>query len=300
MDDQAKIERLLKLITLLSGSFGYSQQELALKLGVSERTIYRYIQSFRKAGLVVEKNDDGFWKLEKQDKNSRDLKELLQFSEEESYILQKAIHSIDDNNVLKSNLVKKLYSLYDSKRVIDTIIKKEKSEVVAGLTEAILKKRKVKIVGYKSAHSSTVSDRVVEPIQFTTNFVSVWCYEPESGENKLFKTSRIEKIEISDKPWQFEKKHKAGHIDCFRISSDKLIPVKLNLSLRAYSLLIEEYPLAERDIKITDDGKYIFESEVCSFAGVGRFVMGLAGEIDVVEPQDFKGYLNEKIEGVSF
>ncbi len=300
MGDQAKIERILKLITLLSGSFGYSPDEMTMKLNITKRTVYRYIESLRRAGLVVEKTDNGYLKLEKKDKNNRDLHDLLQFTEEESYILQKAIHSIDDNNVLKSNLVKKLYSLYNSKRVIDTIIKKEKSEVISKLTEAISKKQQVKIVHYKSAHSGTVSNRIVEPIKFTSNFVSVWCYEPESTENKLFKTARIERINILDNQWQFEEKHKAGHIDCFRISSDKLIPVNLILSMRAYNLLIEEYPLAERDIKITNDGKYIFESEVCGFAGVGRFVMGLAGEIDVVEPQEFKNYLNEKIEGVSF
>ncbi len=294
MTDQAKIERVLKLITLLSGSFGYSLKELADRLGTTTRTVYRYIQTLKNAGFIVEKNSDGYWKLERQDKNNRDLHDLLQFTEEESYILQKAIHSIDDNNVLKSNLIKKLYSLYDSKRVIDTIIKKEKSEVIARLTEAILKKRQVKIMNYSSAQSGTVTDRLVEPIQFTTNFVSVWCYEPGSGKNKLFKTARIGQVLCLDTPRQYEKQHKPGFIDCFRISSDRKIPVKIILTMRARNLLIEEYPLAEKDIRERDDGMYLLETQVCDYRGVGRFVLGLPDETEVIEPHEFKDYLKAK------
>lgn len=300
MNDQAKIERVLKLIMLLSGTFGYSSDEIAEKLEISKRTVYRYIETLRNVGFVFEKNEEGYRKLKKQDKNNRNLHDLLQFSEEESFILQKAIHSIDDNNVLKSNLVKKLYSLYDSKRVIDTIIRKEKSEVISKITAAILNKKQIKIIDYKSAHSNSVSSRLAEPLKYTPNFVSVWCYEIESGKNKLFKTSRIKNVEILPEDWQYQKYHKAGHIDCFRISSDKRIFVKLILTMRAYNLLIEEYPLSEKDIKKTENGEYIFESEVCSFHGVGRFVLGLPDDIQVAEPLEFKNYLNEKIKNKIF
>ena len=39
--DQPKIERLLKLIALLSGTRVYNIKELSEKLEISERTIYR-------------------------------------------------------------------------------------------------------------------------------------------------------------------------------------------------------------------------------------------------------------------
>ncbi len=299
MNDQAKIERVLRLIILLSGNFGHSIKEISQKLEISERTTYRYIDTFRNVGLIIEKNTNGFWKLEK-NSSYKELNDLLHFSEEESYILQKAIHSIDDNNVLKSNLISKLYSLYDSQRVIGTIIKKEKSEIIGNLLEAAKKKRQVIIESYQSANSSTISNRLVEPIKFTTNFVSIWCYEPESNSTKLFKTSRIKSIEILNNDWEHEKEHNPGFIDCFRISTDKRIPVKLKLTLRAKNLLTEEYPLAEPDIIKISDERYLFESFVCNFTGVGRFVLGLPDDVKVISPLELKNHLNDKIKNKTF
>jgi len=300
MKDQAKIERIIKLLLLLSGSFGYSLKEIADRLEISQRTVYRYIETFRNTGLVIEKNIEGYWKLERNNPHNKDLHDLLQFSEEESFILQKAIHSIDDNNALKSSLISKLYSLYDSKRVIDTIIKKENSEIIATLSKAITEKKQVEIAGYKSANSSTVSDRTVEPIKFTTNFISVWCYEPAQKATRLFKTARIDNVKILKKQWEHEDNHKPGYIDCFRISTGNKIRVKVEMSMRARNLLIEEYPLSEKDITPIGNNKFIFDSYVCNFMGIGRFVLGLMDEVEVIEPEDLKKYLNDKIKNKVF
>ena len=295
MNDQAKIERVIRLIILLSGNFGHSIKEISERLNISERTAYRYIETFKNTGLIVERNENGYWKLEKTNTYNKELNDLLHFSEEESYILQKAIHSIDDNNVLKSNLISKLYSLYNSQRVIGTIIKKEKSQIIANLLHAANEKKQVTIHGYQSANSNSISNRLVEPIKFTTNFVSIWCYEPETNATKLFKTSRIKEVEILDDVWRFEQNHKPGYIDCFRISTDKKINVKIELSLRAKSLLVEEYPLSEPDISELSGERYLFEGFVCNYTGISRFVLGLSDDIIVLEPQELKDYLNEKI-----
>ncbi|MCD6090434.1 MAG: WYL domain-containing protein [Bacteroidales bacterium] len=295
MKDQAKIERSIKLLLLLSGGFGYSIKAISEKLETSERTIYRYIETFRNIGLIIEKNRDGYWKIEKNSNHYKDLHELLQFSEEESYILQKAIHSIDDNNALKSNLISKLYSLYKSKRVIDTIIKKENSECISNITSAIENNKQIKLIDYKSANSNTISTRILEPIKFTPNFVAVWCYEAKNGANKLFKTSRIKKVEILNKRSEHVKKHKAGYIDCFRMSSNEKIQIQLELNIRARNLLIEEYPLAEKDIIEINENTFLFDSYVSNFDGVGRFILGLMNDITIKSPTELKKLLNNKI-----
>ncbi len=295
MKDQAKIERSIKLLLLLSSGFGYSIKAISEKLETSQRTIYRYIETFRNIGLIIEKNRNGYWKIEKNSDHYKDLHELLQFSEEESYILQKAIHSIDDNNALKSNLISKLYSLYKSKRVIDTIIKKENSECISKLTTAIENNKQIKLIDYKSANSNTISNRILEPIKFTTNFVSVWCYEPSDNANKLFKTSRIKKVEILNKQHEHLKKHKTGYIDCFRMSSNEKIPIKLVLNIRARNLLIEEYPLSEKDISEINSTTYLFDSYVCNYNGVGRFILGLMNDITIKFPTELKNILNNKM-----
>ena len=53
--DQPKIERLLRLLRLLSGNVTYSVDELADRLDTSWRSIYRYIDTLKSAGFAVEK-----------------------------------------------------------------------------------------------------------------------------------------------------------------------------------------------------------------------------------------------------
>ena len=52
--------------------------------------------------------------------------------------------------------------------------------------------------------------------------------------------------------------------------------------MMAKNLLIEEYPLAEQDIRKEGD-KWILETMVSGMEGVGRFVIGLAHEIKVID-----------------
>ena len=54
--DQPKIERLLRLMKMMSGSVNYSIDELSDKLDMSPRTIYRYIDTFKNAGFAVTKD----------------------------------------------------------------------------------------------------------------------------------------------------------------------------------------------------------------------------------------------------
>ncbi len=60
--------------------------------------------------------------------------------------------------------------------------------------------------------------------------------------------------------------------------------------------LVEEYPLAEQHIEEKGDNRYLFEAEVASLAGVGRFVLGLIDEVTIYYPESLKGYLKQKIQ----
>jgi predicted DNA-binding transcriptional regulator YafY len=294
MTDQKKLRKMLEILLLISGNIKYTKKYLCQKFNTSERTIYRYFETFRQVGFVLE-NNDGYYHINKNQSTCRDISELLHFSEEEAYILSKAIHSVDDNNTIKSNLVKKLYALYDFDRVAKTIVKKEHSENVHAIIHAFKEKKQVVLKNYVSASSNRVSDRLVEPFDFTTNYISVWCYEPGSQANKLFKTARIGKVETTQNPWQNEDKHKQALMDVFRISSHEKIPVKLLLNTRAASLLTEEYPMAEEFMQPTKNDKYLFDGWVCSFEGIGRFILGLPGEIEIINPATLKTYLTKRI-----
>ena len=163
------------------------------------------------------------------------------------------------------------------------------------MIDAIKSKKQINIINYHSAQSNNITNRNVEPFQFTTNYVAVWCYEIESKKNKLFKTSRIEQIEVLTKSWFFENQHQAMKTDAFRISSNDDFPIKLILNTRAYQLMIEEYPLTEKSIIKLSSNTYKYNGNVCSFDGIGRFVLGLKDEIEVLESPDFREYLCNKL-----
>ncbi len=299
MDDQAKFERMLKMLLLLNCRYGRSIGQMARILQITERTVYRYIETIRRVGYVVDKcTDQGtmYYHINKDKSEYKDISDLLFFSEEEAYILSQAIHSIDNENVFKNNLIKKLYSLYDNERIATHIVKKEYSDVVHHFINAMNKKEQVMLVNYKSSNSKKIRNRVVEPFGFTVNFVSVWCFDTEDKSNKLFKTSRIEYIEPLGIRWKYEKNHQKGNVDIFRVSSYQKIPVILKLSLPAYNLLVEEYPLAEKYITMQHDGYYLLQTDVAALDGVGRFVMGLLDEIEVIEPLELKDYIWNKIQ----
>ena len=218
----------------------------------------------------------------------------MHFSEEEAFILSKAIHSIEDTDEFKSKLVKKLYSLYDFDRVIHAISKKEESENIYTLLQAIKQQKQVVLQSYKSGNSKNIRDRIVEPIDFTINYTGVWCYDTEDGVNKVFKASRIKHVVLLEQIWKYKPQHKKGIIDIFRMQSFEPSAIILELSLVAYNLIIEEYPLSEKYISKITDNLYRLECEVGNFLGVGRFVLGLPGEIKIIKSEDLKQYVQER------
>lgn len=299
--DQPKIERMLRLMMMLTANSRYTVEELADKLSTSPRTIYRYIDTFKDAGFLVMKSGP-YFRLDKRSRYFKDISQLIHFTEEEAYILNSAIESIDPTNAIKQNLKSKLASVYDFKMLAECVVKGDNARNVNAIIEAIEEKKQIILKDYTSAHSRKVSDRLVEPLSFTTNYIQVWAYEISSGKNKLFKVSRIGAVEILENGWEYEQEHKEGLMDLFRINSFEQIPVKLKLGLRAASLLVEEYPLGEKFLcPIEDDAShFMLDTWVCGYEGVGRFVLGLLDDIEIIEGEGLKAFLKERMKMAEF
>ena len=288
--DQPKIERMLRLMKMLTANTTYTVDDIAERLDMSRRTIYRYIDSFREAGFVIKKSGQHI-RLDKESPHFKDISQLVHFTQEEAVILKRAIESIDDTNLLKQNLKRKLYSVYDNKILADTIVKGSNSATVHTLIEAIEEHRQVILRAYRSSHGGAVRDRRVEPFAFTTNYVQVWCYDTESHSCKLFKLSRIGSVELTADEWQWQDSHKQGFIDIFRMHGSSRHSIKLQLGILSHNLLIEEYPLAEGYITPLTEGKWLLSTDVADLAGVARFVAGLMDDITIIETPELEQYL---------
>ena len=169
--DQPKIERVLRLMTLMSGSVGYTIDELAERLDTSYRSIYRYIDTFKACGFAVEKVHGGIYRLAKMSPKYPDLDKLVYFSEEEAYLVNHLIDRLDPTNALKAGLKSKLAAIYASTSIADYIDKGSNAANVEALSHAIREKKAVRLIRYESGHSGQVRDRLVEPFAFTTNYI---------------------------------------------------------------------------------------------------------------------------------
>lgn len=293
--DQPKIERLLRLMKMLTTNTSYTVDDLAERLAMSRRTVYRYIDTFREAGFVIKKSGDHI-RLDKESPHFKDISQLVHFTEEEAVILKRAIESIDDTNLLKQNLKRKLYSVYDNKILADTIVRGSNSATVHTLIEAIEEQQQVKLCDYRSAHGSIVRDRLVEPFAFTTNYIQIWCYDVEDNSCKLFKLSRIGSVEKLSSKWQHSAEHKQGIIDIFRMNGEQRLHICLSLGMMARNLLIEEYPLSEKHLIPADNGRWLLDTYVANYAGVARFVVGLMDDIQIINSPELERYLADYVE----
>lgn len=292
--EQPKIERLLRLMKLMTGNVNYTVNDLAERIGTTYRSVYRYIDTFKDAGFVVQNLGGGVYKLGKESRHFKDISQLVHFTDEEAHIVNQLIEALDDTNMLKQNLRRKLTSIYDCTSMAQSIVRGRNAQNVNALLEAMTQRRQVILRDYASSNTGVVRDRVVEPFGFTTNYVQVWCYEVDSGLNKIFKTSRIGSVDILDDTWQHAESHEQGYIDIFRMTGFEQHRVCIRLGMMAHNLLLEEYPLAERDI-IQQGDSWLLDTKVCNYRGVGRFVLGLMDDVEVLENEEFKEYLRTKL-----
>lgn len=262
---------------------------------ITPRTFYRYIDTFRSVGFVVSKLPNKAYRVEKMSPFYKQISDLVCFTREEAYILGQAIESIGGNNLLRQNLQKKLASICDVKMVADIVIDPKQKDNVHNLVSAIDNGRQVCLVNYNSAHSNSITDRLVEPFAFTTNFEQAWCYEIASRSVKLFMVSRIGTVELTDTEWMYEKYHKRGYIDIFRFSGQTKHRVKIVMSVRAANLLMEEYPLSRQYLKLVKDSRRVLETDVCSYEGITRFILGLYEDIEILQNRELNDFVMSKI-----
>jgi proteasome accessory factor C len=293
MIPQAKILRVFQLIGLLKGG-GRTVDQLARQLETTQRTIYRYFKLLEELGFIIDQDFHGRYFIHQEEgENPED-----RFTLEEVSILRQLVQTAGASHPLRGTILKKLAFHSEAKELPEQFLKLRVARMFRSISEAIEEKKQVILKNYHSANSQEIADRLVEPFQFGEGFQSVLALDTKDKQCKYFKLERIGEVVILDKPYKFEKLHEKSSTDIFGISGRKQTWITLRLSLRAYVLLREEYPLALTYLEKeeTEEGKtYLFHGPVLNFKGVGRFVMGLADEITIVGPPEFKTYIKDKI-----
>lgn len=279
---------------MLSSNVDYTTSELADILEITERSAFRYLRSFKDSGFIIQKRSGNIHKLLQMPVRQIKLSDLIHITPEEAHILHSLLISISGDSQIHINLERKLSALFDATSITEIIGKNCVAENLMRLKEAINSKTQVILKDYESGHTKTVSDRLVEPYGFSTNYCDVYAYEVSTGMNKIFRLSRIGCTLPYHSDWEYEDRHEMIEPDCFRMNGKRSIQVILKMTLKAKTLLVEEYPLSTRDITFKE-GAWWLNTTVKDLAGVGRFVIGLADQIEVVDSPELQQYLHKFI-----
>ena len=288
--EHASIYRIFRMLEMLGSNVDYTTPELTERLDVCERSTYRYIETLKLAGCSIIKKDKNVHKLVKIPLEGIRLEELVLISSEEAYLIHRMLRSIAGECPLVYNLELKLAAIFDAICVPEIVGNKSASENIRELKRAIRNKERVVLINYESGHTMQISNREVEPYGFSTNYADVYAYEIATGMNKIFKVCRIGWVKATCRPWEHEDKHEVISPDCFRMNGKESIPVTLKMTLMAKNLLIEEYPLSQKHVTY-EEGHWYLRTTVKDLAGVGRFTIGLADQIEVVDSPTLEDYI---------
>lgn len=292
MEDTRTI-RILRLLMMLSGSKLYSMRELQSRFGMSARNLGRDLTLIENAVFLLERANG--YRLQSGIKANRNLKSLLHFSEEEISILYQTLSHIEGDSPVKERLVRKMNAFYDLK-ALEQLRQNDDLTKVQLIRDSIDQEKQVTLIKYRSSNSNSIEDRTVEVFGFLPDYRAVWCYDIKSNSCKQFKIARMQSVTLSSSAWRYKDKHQEPFTDVFRVSAMKpLTTAELLLTLKAYNLLIEEYPLSSKYIK-KESGAYRVKLPVANYNGIGRFVLGLMEEVEIIKPAGFKKHIHKKIE----
>lgn len=292
--DKERFDRQLRLLVLLTQDRDTDIDSLSRELQMSRRSIYRYIETFRELGFVVEKRGNRY-RVSPSSPFFRRITERIHFTEDEALTINQVLNAVYDRSPQVRHLRQKLSSLYDFDVLARHGVDEHIARNLASLYDAVKLERVAVLRGYVSPSSGKVSDRMVEPYMFLSENSEVRCYELATGMNKTFKISRAERVDLLDMLWSHKEAHQPFYTDMFGFSGEQLFPVRLVLGALSARLLLEEVPSVASQLALLDDGRYRLHARVCSYKGVGRFVLGLCDDVEVESPRDFKDYLRARI-----
>lgn len=288
------LKRELDLMLLLTQNRGYTVERICDEIGISRRNFYYYIDFFKLAGFKVEKHGQ-YYSIDRSSKFFTKIFDIIQLSEDEALLMRQLIENAGAQSIRLRELHKKLNRFYDFKILEDEQLHRRTNAIRATLYQAVKLKKKVMIMGYSSPNSHSVKDRIVEPFLFMNNNSDVRCYETASGKNKTFRLSRMESVEIMEEEWTNEEKHRQAFTDLFQFSGETSMRITLIMGQLSHNVMLEEYPESATCFVQNEDKRWRFVCDVYSYLGIGRFVMGLFDDIEIVGDEGFRQYVAGKI-----
>lgn len=292
-----KFSRQLKILEMLVGNTSLTMADIADRLDISTRSVYRYIEFYRNLGFDIY-NDHGIYCIDHSSPFIEAITQKRMLNPEELQVVATLLSRQDKNDPVVNRIRNKLRSTYGIEFQSDAFTyDRRMDENTETLKDAIRKRRQCILQRYHSLSSPAARDRLVEPYKYFPLRNEVRCYEIESGECKTFKIARIRgKVMIKDKKWEHGDRHRAYITDLFGFSAEKSTRVVLRLTNVSKTILVEEFGYDESKILIEDGEHYLVSLAICNNHGIGRFIMGMLNEVEIVKGTSLKDYIDTEIQ----
>lgn len=286
----------LQMVQLLSGNTFYTVKEMSDHLQTSQRSTYELLSKLRDSGLFhIVKHSGHAYGIRHDSPFFNNIRQQIHLTYDEATALLRVVRAsgADLNSTLLRHVMGKLAKMGHSDAVASTPLQQQMAYNQAQLFQAIEQQQCVVLKGYQSIHSNTTRNRRVEPFAFLPGNEEVRCYEPEAGQCKTFKLSRMDEVEVLDLYWQYKEYHERLFTDMFRYSGTEQMHVEMLLGMKAHQLLIEECAEAASYMQQLSDGQWLLDAQLCSYNAIGRFTMGTIDDVEVMGDDGFLRYLRQ-------
>ena len=301
--DQVLVNRMIRVLYLLGDNLNHTVDEIAEKVETSSRTIYRYLHTFERAGLkiicryrsVYRLDQDCFNIFKREPRASR----KDDGKPERGIILQKP-----GQNLASPDGTYEMLEQFNENGLMTELPYLQRCVAnVDLLVKACGQQRKVRLKNYASNERNRLCERIIEPYDFPFYYNFMWAYDCEMKRNVLLRISRIEEVQILDKYWTSNEQHRRQNMDAWGCYGHLAHPITLRLTLKVKNLMEEAYPMSMLDIKPDTTSKHgrqwILKTRVCNYKGVGRFILGMMDEVEILEGEGLKKWIKERYEALN-
>lgn len=291
-----QVNRLFEIIYILLEKNIVTAKELAEKFEVSQRTIYRDIETLSTSGIPVymSKGKGGGISI----LPNFILNKAILTEEEKSEILSsvRAVNALSFNDSKPEKILKKLNNILGENDTdwIEVDFSnwgnsKREKETFNNLKSAILSKKVVKF-DYSSGRGENIS-REVCPLKlyFKGQSWYMYGYCRIRNDYRFFKLRRIKDLYISEDIFNIKAPKNIMKED--NIFNDEFITLKMRISSKMAYRIYDEF----EDFKRQDDGSFIVTIEYPKGEWLFSYISSFGEECEVLEPQEMRKEIKNKI-----
>ena|SRR5690606_5716858 len=291
---EKQIVNCFKALNILSR--GSTMKDLAVRLNISARSAYRYLEVLQNIGFIFEDNSDHVYKLIQSTQNKH---LTISFTKQEMDFILDQLPTDGENY---KSIRDKLYIHSDILTLPNKVQAAEFGRNIRLLDKAIQDKQRVILRGYSSAHSNHKEDYKIEPVQLDDNYQRLYAYDLEVRDMRQFKTERIELVERCDEDQWFT----SGYLDkiktdCFGWRLEEVTwKIELEMTRAAYLIFRDVHPVIEKDTREIAENTFLLSTTVASLLPVTSMILQMPGEIRVIKPRDLEEEAAKRIQKLDF